>query len=253
MREPTLSYRILGDGPPLLLIHGFGVSFNIWRELTPLLAPHFQLILIELPGIGSSPLPAAHISYTESSVAAIESVRQKLGIPKWSLLAYSIGAGVGVAYAAAHPAKTDKLLLLSPPLLRGWRWWGLRSLLWLDKQRPAIGDWMLSGWRLYWLVALIGFNGRPVALTREWVDEIATQPLPALKAVLREYLPAPALLNAIGEETPLLCGQRDFVSVRPPHHRPNVVWFAGDHSGLMQMAQPVAGMAVQMLADRGRS
>lgn len=245
--DSSVSYRLVGSGPALLLVHGFGVSFNIWREIGPPLAEHFCLILVELPGIGDSDPPMPDGSYTGSCVAAIESVRQKVAIPKWSVLAYSIGAGVAAAYASAHPERTENSLLICPPILKGWRWRGLRSLLWLDSRQPAIGDWLLSGWRLYWLVALIGFNGRPDSLTREWVDEIAAQPRPVLKAVLREYPPGRALLSIIGDGALLLCGKQDFVSVRPPRNRPNVAYFAGDHSGPVRMALPIAAAVVRFL------
>ena len=250
MGETTLNYRVEGSGAPLLLVHGFGVSFQIWRALLPLLADHFRLVMIELPGIGDSPLPDG-CAYTAASIAAMESVRQKLAIPKWSVLGYSSGVGVVAAYASAHPERIERVVLVCPPLLKGWRWWGLRSLLWLDSRQPAIGDWALSGWRLYWLVALLGFNGRPVALTREWVDEIATQPPPVLKAILREYIPASQLLAGESDKRLLLCGSSDFVSTRPPRQGVNVAFFAGDHSGPVRMAQSIAAQVIDFLSARG--
>ena len=220
MGEATLNYRVEGSGAPLLLVHGFGVSFHIWRQLAPLLLDHFSLVMVDLPGIGASPLPPDSDPYLASCVTAIESVRQKLAIPKWSVLGYSVGVGAALAYISAHPERIDRVVLLCPPLLKGWRWWSLRSLLWLDSRQPAIGDWVLSGWRLYWLVALIGFNGRPVPLTREWVDEIATQPPPVLKASLREFPPAQQLLAGEGEHTLLLCG-KSAIPRPPDRSKPN--------------------------------
>lgn len=251
VEEATLNYRLIGSGPPLLLIHGFGVSFQIWRELAALLAAHFCLIAVELPGQGESlPPPSGH-SYTETSVAAIESVRQKLGIPKWSLLAYSIGAGVAVAYTTAHPDRTFALVLVCPPLLKGWRWWNLRWLLWVDGRRSAIGDWLLCGWRLYWLVAMIGFNARPVSLASEWVEEIVRQPLPVLKACLREFPPAEQLLAGMDDQWLLVCGNRDIVSTRPPRRGVKVAHFAGDHSGVVRMAGPIAEKVIKFWCGRG--
>ncbi|MBI3957687.1 MAG: alpha/beta fold hydrolase [Chloroflexi bacterium] len=247
MGEATLNYQLAGSGPPLLLVHGFGVSFNIWRELSPHLTEHFRLVMIELPGIGDSPSPDG-CSYTAASIAAMESVRQKLAIPKWSVLAYSLGVGVAAAYASAYPQQIGAVVLLCPPLLKGWRWWSLRSLLRLDSRQPATGDWLLSGWRLYWLVALIGFNGRPCRLIGEWVDEIAAQPRSVLKAFLREFPPVQQLLAQAGDHTLLLCGKGDFVSTRPPRRGVNVAFFAGDHSGPVQMAQPVAAQVIDFLA-----
>src|SRR6266851_4325242 len=46
-----LPFRVEGSGHPLLLIHGWGVTYTVWQKLVPLLAPHFQLILVELPGV----------------------------------------------------------------------------------------------------------------------------------------------------------------------------------------------------------
>jgi len=262
MADPALNYRLVGSGPPLLLVHGFGVTFNIWRELVPLLADHFSLVMIELPGIGHSPSPddgphedalytdASYTdgSYTEASITAIESVRQKLAIPKWSVLAYSISVGVAAAYSVVHPDRTEKLMLLCPPLLTGWRWRGLRTMLWLDKRWPVIGDWFFSGgWPLYGLVALVAFNRRPTPLTREWVDEISAQPYPLLKAILREFVPVDRLLEQVGDNALLLCGSKDFVSSRPPAQRVRVAWFSGDHSGPVRVARPIAEAVVEFL------
>jgi len=244
-----LYYRVEGAGPPLLLIHGFGVSFNIWRSLAPLLHGHFQLVMIELPGIGGSPSPGDG-PYNAASLAAIESVRQKLAIPKWSVLAYSMGVSVAASYAHAHPDSVAGVVFLCPPLLYGVRWWVLRGLLWLDSRWSAIGDWVISGWRLYWLVALIGFNGRPNRLTREWVDEIAAQPPWVLKVALREMPHLSQLLDLVRPNQLFLCGNSDLVSLRPPDSGLRVAFFAGDHSGPMAAARSIAAQIIRFLPEK---
>ncbi|MBO0792168.1 MAG: alpha/beta fold hydrolase, partial [Ktedonobacteraceae bacterium] len=83
-----LHCRLEGSGPPLLLIHGWGVTYAIWQNLTPLLKSHFQLIMIELPGIGNSPRADAQQPYYQACADAIEEVRQSLGIEQWMVLAY---------------------------------------------------------------------------------------------------------------------------------------------------------------------
>lgn len=249
--DRLLNYRVEGAGPPLLLIHGFGVSFTIWRSLAPLMRDHFRLVMIELPGIGRSPQPVED-SYIAASVAAIESVRQKLAIPKWSVLAYSIGTAVAAAYATAHPNAVGDLVFLCPPLLKGLRWWGLRLLLWVDIRWPAFGDWGLSRWRIFGLVALIGFNAHPNPLTHEWVDEITSQPLPVLKASLLEFPFVSQLLVDTGHKRLLLCGKSDFASTRPPGKGMDVAFFAGDHSGPVVMAPPIAAQIIQFLTESSR-
>ena len=85
----VLNYRIVGNGPPLLLVHGFGISFNIWNSIAPFLSPHFTLIMIELPGIGNSPIPEKGKSYRDQAADGIETIRNLLGIEQWKVLSYS--------------------------------------------------------------------------------------------------------------------------------------------------------------------
>ena len=86
MDDLFLNYEMIGDGPPLLLVHGFGISFDIWQNLIPLLRTHFTLVMVELPGIGKSPMTRG--SYLSSSVGALERLRLKLGFEKWDVFGY---------------------------------------------------------------------------------------------------------------------------------------------------------------------
>ena len=86
MNDLTLNYRVEGSGPPLLLVHGFGISFNIWRDLLPRLCPHFTLVMVELPGIGASPMIRDDDDYLNASVRAVERLRLALGFDSWDVL-----------------------------------------------------------------------------------------------------------------------------------------------------------------------
>ena len=70
-----LRYKIEGSGSPLLLVHGWGVTYGVWKNLIPLLKSHFQLIIIELPGVGSSPGVERDKAYYPACAEAIEKVR----------------------------------------------------------------------------------------------------------------------------------------------------------------------------------
>src|SRR5690242_15251180 len=100
--ELMLRYRLEGNGMPLLLIHGWGVTYAIWQNLAPLLKPHFQLIMIELPGIGDSPEPPADLPYYQVCAEAIEEVRIALGIERWAVLSYSSGTRAAEAYVQRY-------------------------------------------------------------------------------------------------------------------------------------------------------
>src|SRR5258707_12112335 len=116
-----LSHRVTGSGQPLLLIHGWGVTFDLWENLAPRLVPHFQLIMIELPGLGNSPAADAARPYYAGCAAAIDALRQHLGIEQWAVPSYSSGTPAAEAYLQRHPGQVSRAAFLCPAYVRGLR------------------------------------------------------------------------------------------------------------------------------------
>jgi len=245
-----LRYRIEGSGLPLLLIHGWGVTYKIWKNLMPLLMSHFQLIMIELPGVGSSPEVDPDKAYYPGCAEAIEAVRQKLGIEQWAILAYSSGTRAGEAYMQRYPQHVNRAVFLCPVYLTTFCSLGLRFEGWLENSRPGLANWLLSDWRLYGLVLALGFNGRRHDYTDEWVDEIGLQPLCNLKRMLYE-LPgkgrSPFAVSAV--PTLFVWGRRDVLTDRPYRRRFNDVFIPANHSAPMLAAPCVAQIAIPFLAE----
>jgi pimeloyl-ACP methyl ester carboxylesterase len=211
-----LAYRREGSGPPLLLIHGWGVRYTIWRHLTPLLRPHFTLIKIEMPGIGGSPPIPDDRPYYPACADEIEALRKALGIEQWAVLSYSSGTRAAEAYVQRYPEHVSRVIFLCPARLTELSALGLRLTWWLDNTRPELADWVLSDWRLYGLVRALGFNGRGHHYANIWTSEIGQQSLEHLKRQLYE-LPgrgrAPFELPAV--PTLFIWGRRDAIMVRP--------------------------------------
>ena len=101
MSEAKFNYLIEGKGEPLLLVHGFGISFNIWRKVAPLLSPHFTLIKIQLPGIGGTLMATQGADYLQLCIEGLERVRESLDVEKWTVLGYSTGSRIAEAYVQA--------------------------------------------------------------------------------------------------------------------------------------------------------
>jgi pimeloyl-ACP methyl ester carboxylesterase len=55
-RSSRIQYHVVGEGEPLLLVHGYQADSRIWEKMVPLLKEHFMLIIPDLPGHGQSPL-----------------------------------------------------------------------------------------------------------------------------------------------------------------------------------------------------
>jgi pimeloyl-ACP methyl ester carboxylesterase len=245
-----LSFKINGNGPPLLLLHGWGVTYTIWRELTPLLSPFFRLIMVELPGMGSSPPANGFQSYYPACATMVEEVRQSLGIEQWAVLSYSTGTRAAEAYVQRYWPHISRMVLLCPALVSGWNWLSLRGLNWLDERWPQVGNWVLSGWRLAGLTLALGFNGRYHPYTADWIVEIGDQPVNSLKAALRE-LPgggrAPLALPPL--PTLFVWGNRDIVMSRPRRPGPHNCFIAANHSAPMLAAPAIARVVLPFLRD----
>jgi pimeloyl-ACP methyl ester carboxylesterase len=211
-----LNYRVDGqEGPALLLIHGFGITFAIWSALRPLLANRYRLVLIELPGIGLSPPPPPNVAYYRACADAIEELRMQLGIAEWGVVSYSSGARAAEAYITTYPQHVSRAAFVCAIYVPRLRWRSLRAITWLDRRAPAFGNWALSGKRLHALVRALGFSGRHHPLIENWSAEISAQSLDSLKRSIRE-LPDPGRgLFDLPVPSLFVWGRYDVVPVRP--------------------------------------
>lgn len=245
-----LSYRVEGTGRPLLLIHGWGVTFKIWQNLAPLLDPHFQLIMIELPGIGNSPPPFSDRPYYPACADAIEEVRQALGIERWDILSYSAGTRAAEAYAQRYPQYVNCAVFLCPVYLDFWRSLGLSLVIQIDKLWPALGDWVLSDWRLYYLILFFGFNCHYHQYASDWMGEISVQSLKILKTTLREFPGAGHVpFHLPPMPTLFIWGRSDIIPSRPRRPGPTDRIVPGNHSAPMLSASAIAEVVMPFLAQ----
>jgi 2-succinyl-6-hydroxy-2,4-cyclohexadiene-1-carboxylate synthase len=103
-----------GAGVPLLLLHGFTGSADEWAELIPALAPHRDVIAVDLIGHGRSSAPADPARYTiDHCVLDLLALLDELGVGRVEVLGYSMGGRVALHLAAAAPARVARLILES--------------------------------------------------------------------------------------------------------------------------------------------
>lgn len=109
-----LFYREAGapDAPTLLLLHGFGASSHMFRDLMPQLARHYHVIAPDLPGFGqTSVLPDASFEYTFDRLAAvIDTFTVAKGLDRYALYVFDYGAPVGWRLAVNHPEKITAIV-----------------------------------------------------------------------------------------------------------------------------------------------
>lgn len=116
-----IHYLTAGQGPAVILLHGYAETSRMWRPLIPLLAKKFTVIAPDLPGIGDSAIPSDKIDMI-TSAKRIHALVRSLGVEKARVVGHDIGLMVAYAYAAQSPAETEKLVLMDAflPGVPGW-------------------------------------------------------------------------------------------------------------------------------------
>jgi pimeloyl-ACP methyl ester carboxylesterase len=107
-------YREAGarTAPTILLLHGFPTSSHMFRDLIPVLAPHYHVIAPDLPGFGFSDAPdPSHFRYTFDRLAGVmEQFTEALGLSRYALYIFDYGAPVGLRLAIRHPERITAIV-----------------------------------------------------------------------------------------------------------------------------------------------
>jgi poly(3-hydroxyoctanoate) depolymerase len=104
-------YRVRGDGPPLLMIHGLGAPLEFWRPLEDRLG-RFQTITVDPPGSGQSSLPRGRFGIREHA-GVMDDLLEHLGIDSAGVLGLSLGGMIAQELARRSPRRVEKLVLAS--------------------------------------------------------------------------------------------------------------------------------------------
>jgi pimeloyl-ACP methyl ester carboxylesterase len=120
-----------GQGDPVVLLHGFGQSSQMWRPLMRELAQDHTVIAVDLRGAGQSDAPEE--GYRKSAMAGdVHELMRLLGYDKVSVVGHDIGLMVAYAYAVQFPSEVKRIALLDAPFLPGVGDW---SKIWLDRDQ----------------------------------------------------------------------------------------------------------------------
>jgi pimeloyl-ACP methyl ester carboxylesterase len=99
-----------GQGPPVVLIHGFASSLETWESVVPLLVKGHRVIALDLKGFGWSDRPAGDYSPAAEAKLVLELLDQ-LGVKRAAFVAHSWGSSVTLALALAAPERVSRIAL----------------------------------------------------------------------------------------------------------------------------------------------
>jgi pimeloyl-ACP methyl ester carboxylesterase len=111
VHDQRIAYLDVGAGPPVILIHGFGGSMWQWEQQQHTLSQHFRVFTLDLPGAGLSDKP--EIDYRpDQMLDFFVGFMDAVNIPQATLVGNSMGAGLAIGMALAHPTRVAKLVLI---------------------------------------------------------------------------------------------------------------------------------------------
>lgn len=134
----------LGDGPPVVFVHGLSGSWQNWLENLPELARDHRVVALDLPGFGESALPAERISM-DGYAATVLAVLDALGIDAADLVGNSMGGLVSLEVALQAPGRVRRLVLVSPAGISAEGLIGDRAMVALRR-----AERLITGYNVFW-------------------------------------------------------------------------------------------------------
>ncbi|MHB8491076.1 MAG: alpha/beta fold hydrolase [Solirubrobacteraceae bacterium] len=105
-------YRTVGEGPPVVLIHGMVNSSRHWEQVALRLAEHHRVVAPDLIGHGDSATPRGDYSLG-AHAAAIRDLLAVIGVDGATIVGHSLGGGVAMQYIYQFPDRVQRLVLIS--------------------------------------------------------------------------------------------------------------------------------------------
>ncbi len=161
-----IHYRVDGRGPNLLLLHGELSSLRAWDAWVRELAASYRIIRIDLPGFGLSDQLGSDDYTPEHVLELVEQVRANFHLERFHLAGHSLGGFLSWYYAAHHPDRVERLILLEP-IGYPQKLPPFASLL----SQPGIGELVRAGAPRFLVARLLrAAYGDPRLVTDELVD-----------------------------------------------------------------------------------
>lgn len=114
IQDVSVFYREAGpaDAPAVLLLHGFGASSYMFRELIPRLARQYRVLAPDLPGFGQTTvLPGAGFEYSfDRLTSVIDAFTAATGLDSYAMYVFDFGAPVGWRLAVKHPHRITAII-----------------------------------------------------------------------------------------------------------------------------------------------
>ena len=215
-------YRIAGDGPPVVLIHGMVNSSKHWEQVALALADRYTVVAPDLLGHGDS--AAVRGDYSLGAHAcSIRDLLTTIGIDRATVVGHSLGGGIAMQFFYQFPQRVERLALISSgglghevsPILRGAALPGAAAGIWLVANRRVRAGLDRAGERMRARGSRKGVYLQALARAMRPLGEAAArraflQTLRSVIDVRGQHVSAVDRLYLLGElPTLIVWGERD--------------------------------------------
>lgn len=110
-----IAFEQVGEGPPMLLVHGCPATHTLWQPLLPELARRRTVYAVDLPGFGASPSPQDDATLEMPRlVELLIEFADRHGMDRFDLVGHSYGGALAASIASAAPDRVRSLVMLTP-------------------------------------------------------------------------------------------------------------------------------------------
>ena len=227
-------YEVHGNGPPLILTHGYSSTSQMWRGQVAALSRHHRLILWDMRGHGQSDYPDDPEAYSEAqTVGDIAALLDEVGAERAIVGGLSLGGYMSLAFYLAHPERVRALLIIDTG--PGFKKDEAREA-WNKRARDTAERFDRGG-----LSVLQSFGREGSDVTHrdaKGLAHAARGMLPQRDARVIELLPGitvPSLVVVGADDTPFLAAS-DYMAGKIPGAKKSVIASAGHMSNIDQPA-----------------
>jgi pimeloyl-ACP methyl ester carboxylesterase len=178
VNDVALHHVVGGEGPALLLLHGWPETWWEWRRVMPALAKRFSVIAADLRGFGDSDKPPAEAGYDVATLCAdLAGLLDHLNMRRAHVAGHDLGGLVAYAFARLHADRVERLALMDAPLpLYGLQvpfWPEIEKQLWHQRfhRVPHLPEALISGRERLYLSWFFQSAYDPSAIGAEDIDE----------------------------------------------------------------------------------
>ncbi|HWA61641.1 MAG TPA: alpha/beta fold hydrolase, partial [Caulobacteraceae bacterium] len=109
----NIYYEVHGEGPTVLLTHGYSATSQMWKGQIGVLEPHYQVVTWDMRGHGQSDYPEDQSQYSEeATVADMAAILDAVGAKSAVIGGLSLGGYMSLAFHLKHPERTRALLII---------------------------------------------------------------------------------------------------------------------------------------------